>query len=242
MEINPGKWKRANTDWMRDASRGVMTHHLPDLPSAKKLAAMAALSVACLCSSTLADDGKILIDKDTRNGSFEQGIRNWGIQDDPPSHEIVQDKKLAKDGEFFFHARLNGGKGRKTERLWMDIPLPTPEDGKSFALSLDLGDASEHPLHGFAMEFVFMNDKRQFVGTGKIAGSPPKPPLDEWVHWDSGPVQAPAEWNGGSLQLRLSFYVDNGREDITYEAFLDNIRLVQTGGKTPAASGKVEGK
>lgn len=35
-----GSWKRANTDWMRDARWGVMTHYLPDLPSAKEPAAM----------------------------------------------------------------------------------------------------------------------------------------------------------------------------------------------------------
>lgn len=36
----PVPWKRANTDWMRDARWGVMTHYLPDLPSAKEPAAM----------------------------------------------------------------------------------------------------------------------------------------------------------------------------------------------------------
>ena len=33
-------WKRANPDWMRDAHWGVMTHYLPDLPSAKEPADM----------------------------------------------------------------------------------------------------------------------------------------------------------------------------------------------------------
>ncbi|MFZ2657545.1 MAG: alpha-L-fucosidase [Victivallales bacterium] len=40
MKTKTGKWKRANTDWMRDARWGVMTHYLPDLPSAVEPAAM----------------------------------------------------------------------------------------------------------------------------------------------------------------------------------------------------------
>ena len=33
-------WQRANPNWMRDARWGVMTHYLPDLPSAKEPADM----------------------------------------------------------------------------------------------------------------------------------------------------------------------------------------------------------
>ncbi len=40
MKENSRKWKRANADWMRDARWGVMTHYLPDLPSAREPAAM----------------------------------------------------------------------------------------------------------------------------------------------------------------------------------------------------------
>ena len=40
MKAKSAKWKRANTDWMRDARWGAMTHYLPDLPSAKEPADM----------------------------------------------------------------------------------------------------------------------------------------------------------------------------------------------------------
>jgi hypothetical protein len=37
---NQTPWKRANTDWMRDAHWGVMTHYMADLPSSKEPADM----------------------------------------------------------------------------------------------------------------------------------------------------------------------------------------------------------
>ncbi len=172
----------------------------------------------------------VLIDKDNGNGGFENDKPSpWFGQDDPPENVLENTKGLSKDVTQYYHVKTTGGgKTRKLDSLCQSIEKVDPTNGRTFTVSADVSGTDEFPMSGVTGDLVFFKGK-EILGTVNLKFQSLQG--QSWTRWEPDPVEAPSQWEGGMVQLRIVFFVDGGSTEALYEALIDNVVFSQDAAK-----------
>ncbi|MFZ2658409.1 MAG: hypothetical protein WAX69_25980 [Victivallales bacterium] len=187
--------------------------------------ALAATATTAIAAET------VLIDKSTCNGGFESAtIQPWRVnQDASPANAVEKDKGKASEGEMSFHVMSKGGveSGHAWDSICQDIANVDPANGTYFTLSYDIRGIGElQGLSTYAQLVFFDASGKEVLATSALGEMPIKE--GSWLRWTPSAVKAPSDWSGGRVQLRIGTLIRKGSADIIYEAFFDNVSLIQS--------------
>ena len=173
----------------------------------------------------------VLIDKSTCNGGFESAtVEPWRVnQDAQPANAVEKDKSKASEGDAAFHVMSKGGvvSGHAWDSICQDIANADPANGTYFTLSYDIRGIGElQGLSTFAQLVFFKAGGKEALATSALGETPFKE--GSWTRWTPDAVKAPSDWSGGRIQLRIGTLIRKGSQDIVYEAYFDNVTLIQS--------------
>lgn len=177
-----------------------------------------AIFVLAVCGGTAR--AVMLIDADTRNGSFETGQWSpWSVSDDA----LVNDASFASRGSWY--AKLETTTGRELTFQTLSI---NKNDGTVFLMQADVRNGV-NPFDTIQLSIYGQTYSGQFVNATLNLFEIPAAAANTWVTLSATAEFAPAAWqalNPAKIWVNVQF-TENQPGSALHRGFLDNITLRQ---------------
>ena len=178
--------------------------------------------VAWLLSAVSTFAAVTLIDSQTRNGSFEDGVASPWSSD----VMIVQDAAFASHGSWYARFQATGPGGGTVRKIAFQFLPGQKTNGQSFVATFDarIGTIGFNSLHVYLFA---RNTNGTFIGTTPPSLFITNLSSSMWNHHEIS-FDLAEGWDGvGQLSLQLLYSQTPATNGTTYVGYLDNITLRQ---------------